>query len=122
MVCDVFDKYNGQLPQCVFHSFTGTRDDLQRLRRYGDFMFGINGVVTFKNSHLDLLLEEITLDRILLETDCPYLTPVPYRGKRNESAYIPFIAQKIADTLRVSVEDVSTITDENARRFFNIDF
>lgn len=117
-VCDVFDGFGRTLPECVFHSFGGTKDDLRRIRRYGDFYFGINGVVTFKNAHVDDLLEPIGLDRILLETDCPYLTPVPYRGKRNESAYVPLIAEKIADTLGVSVDEVSEATDSNASRFF----
>lgn len=117
-VCDVFDGFGRTLPECVFHSFGGTKDDLRRIRRYGDFYFGINGVVTFKNAHVDDLLEPIGLDRILLETDCPYLTPVPYRGKRNESAYVPLIAEKIADTLGVSVDEVSEATDSNASHFF----
>ena len=95
---------------------------LHRIRRYGDFYFGINGVVTFKNAHVDDLLKPIGLNRILLETDCPYLTPVPYRGKRNESAYIPLIAEKIADTLGVSVEEVSEVTDRNAADFFKTQF
>ncbi len=119
-VCEVFDNFGRTLPECVFHSFGGTIDDVKRIRRYGDFYFGINGVVTFKNSHIDEVLAPIGLDRILLETDCPYLTPVPYRGKRNESAYIPLIAAKIADTLGVSVEEVSETTDRNASKFFSL--
>lgn len=121
-VCEVFDRFAGELPQCVFHSFTGAADDVDRLRRYGDFMFGINGVVTFKNSHVDEVLPHIGLDRILLETDCPYLTPVPFRGRRNESAYIPLIAAKIASSLGIPVDEVSEVTDENARGFFGISF
>ncbi len=119
-VCEVFDRFGRTLPECVFHSFGGTKSDVERIRRYGDFYFGINGVVTFKNSHIDEVLDVIGLDRILLETDCPYLTPVPYRGKRNESAYIPLIAAKIADTLNVSIEEVSAVTDSNASKFFSL--
>lgn len=119
---EVMEKLDCAVPQCVFHSFTGSADDIRRIREHGDFYFGVNGVVTFKNSHIDQLLPEIGLGRILLETDCPYLTPVPHRGKRNESAYIPLIAQKIADTLNISIEEVSETTDNNARRFFGLSF
>lgn len=116
-----FDNYGGTLPGCVFHSFGGTVADVEAIRRRGDFLFGINGIVTFKNSKLGDVLPAIGLDRILLETDCPYLTPVPHRGRRNESAYIPFIAAKIAEVLGTSVDEVSTRTDANAARFFDIE-
>ena len=116
-----FDNYSGTLPGCVFHSFGGTVADVEAIRRRGDFLFGINGIVTFKNSKLGDVLPAIGLDRILLETDCPYLTPVPHRGRRNESAYIPFIAAKIAEVLGTSVDEVSARTDANAARFFDIE-
>lgn len=74
--------------------------------------------MTFKNSKLPDVLPFIGLNRILLETDCPYLTPVPHRGKRNESSYVPFIAAKVAEVLDVSLEEVSSTTDSNARAFF----
>lgn len=119
-ITEVFANYSGTLPRCVFHSFGGTRDDVDSIRRFGDFYFGINGVVTFKNSRLSETLAHIGLDRILLETDCPYLTPVPYRGKRNESSYVPYIAAKIADTLGVSIDEVSRTTDRNALDLFRI--
>ena len=116
-----FDNYGGTLPKCVFHSFGGTVDDVEAIRRRGDFLFGINGIVTFKNSKLGDVLPAIGLDRILLETDCPYLTPVPFRGRRNESAYIPHIAAKIAELLGTTIDEVSSRTDANAQRFFDID-
>ena len=116
----MFRNYSGSLPACVFHSFGGTNDDVELIRSFGDFYFGINGVVTFKNSKLSETLPVIGLDRILLETDCPYLTPVPHRGKRNESAYVPYIAQKVADTLGVSIDEVSETTDRNAQNLFRI--
>ena len=116
-----FDNYGGTLPKCVFHSFGGTVDDVEAIRRRGDFLFGINGIVTFKNSKLGDVLPAIGLDRILLETDCPYLTPVPFRGRRNESAYIPHIAAKIAELLGTTIDEVSAQTDANAQRFFDID-
>lgn len=116
-----FDNYGGTLPKCVFHSFGGTVDDVEAIRRRGDFLFGINGIVTFKNSKLGDVLPAIGLDRILLETDCPYLTPVPFRGRRNESAYIPHIAAKIAELLGTTIDEVSARTDANTQRFFDID-
>lgn len=119
-VLDVFGRYVGSLPQCVFHSFGGTADDVARLRCYGDFYFGINGIVTFKNSRLADVLPAIGIDRILLETDCPYLAPVPKRGKRNESCYIPYIAGKIADTLGLTPAQVSAATDRNAITLFGL--
>ena len=117
-IADVFRNYAGSLPSCVFHSFGGALSDLELYRQFGDFYFGINGVVTFKNSKLPDVLPFIGLNRILLETDCPYLTPVPHRGKRNESSYVPFIAAKVAEVLDVSLEEVSSTTDSNARAFF----
>jgi TatD DNase family protein len=102
----------------VFHSFGGSVEDVALIREYGDFYFGINGIVTFKNSKLRDVLPTIGLNRILLETDSPYLAPVPHRGKRNESAYIVHIAAYIANVLGVSVDVVSEITTNNAKQFF----
>ncbi|MDE5826479.1 MAG: TatD family hydrolase [Duncaniella sp.] len=105
-------------PQAVFHSFGGSIENVRAIREIGDFYFGINGIVTFKNSRLADVLPEIGLERILLETDAPYLSPVPYRGKRNESAYIVHTAKRIADTLGRSLQEVEMVTSENARRLF----
>lgn len=104
----------------VFHSFGGDLADIERIRRVGDYYFGINGIVTFKNSRLREVLPAIGLDRILLETDSPYLAPVPRRGKRNESAFLPHIAAHIADTLGVGLQEVDKATTGNARRLFGI--
>ncbi|MBR2962132.1 MAG: TatD family hydrolase, partial [Alistipes sp.] len=90
----------------------------ERLRECGDFMFGIGGVVTFKKSLLAEVVSEIPLEEMLLETDCPYLTPVPFRGKRNESAYIPYICDKIAEIKGVDVVEVARQTTLNAERMF----
>lgn len=107
------------LPEMVFHSFTGNMDDVRRIREVCDPWFGINGVVTFKNAPaLREALPEIGIERIVLETDSPYLTPVPHRGERNESAYIPLILHKVADILGISPEEAERITDANACRFF----
>lgn len=117
-ILEVFDEFSGELPCGVFHSFTGTAEDVQRIRHYGDFYFGINGIVTFKKSQIPEVLPEIGIDRILLETDSPYLAPVPNRGKRNESANIPHICRSIAAHLGLCEKDVSIFTDRNAEHLF----
>lgn len=117
-IIDVMKSRRDNLPPCVFHSFGGSVEDVALIREYGDFYFGINGIVTFKNSKLRDVLPTIGLNRILLETDSPYLAPVPHRGKRNESAYIVHIAAYIANVLGVSVDVVSEITTNNAKQFF----
>lgn len=104
----------------VFHSFGGNAADINAVRRVGDFYFGINGIVTFKNSELGRHIPEIGLERLLLETDSPYLTPVPYRGKRNESAYLPHVAAKIAEILGITVSAIAENTTCNARCLFGI--
>lgn len=105
--------------QAVFHSFGGTKADVERIRAAGDYYFGINGIVTFKNSSLREVLPAIGVDRLLLETDSPYLAPVPKRGRRNESSYLPYIAAHVADNLPgESFESVSMATDANACRLF----
>lgn len=117
-ILEVFSRYSGTLPQGVFHSFTGTAREVQLIRRYGDFYFGINGIVTFKKSQVPDVLPEIGIDRILLETDSPYLAPVPNRGKRNESANIPHICRCIAAHLGMNEKEVSHLTDENTTLLF----
>ena len=120
-IIEVISSYSENLPPLLFHSFSGSIDDVERLRQYGDFYFGINGVVTFKNAQmLRDALPAIGLNRILLETDSPYLAPVPYRGKRNESAYLPLIAAKIAETLNISIDHVADVTTTNTINFFHL--
>ena len=119
-ILDVIDHLDCPVPQGVFHCFAETPADVERVRRRGDFYFGVNGVVTFKKSTVPQLLPVIGLDRLLLETDAPYLTPVPHRGKRNESAYIPHINDFIAKSLGVTPEAVSTATDRNAAALFGL--
>lgn len=106
--------------QGVFHSFGGSADDVEAIRQVGDFYFGINGIVTFKNSGLGAVLPAIGADRILLETDSPYLAPVPRRGKRNESAYLPYTAAKVAECLNLGIDDIDRITTQNAERLFGL--
>ena len=102
------------------HAFSGSFETFQRVRKYGDWYVGIGGVVTFKKASLAESVKKIPLDRIILETDCPYLTPVPYRGTRNESSYIPVIAAKIAELKGVGIEEVAEVTTAAARHLFNI--
>lgn len=106
-------KLNG-----IFHSFVGDKAEAERLMEFPNFLFGINGVVTFKKSTLPEVLEDIPLSRIVLETDSPYLAPVPYRGKRNESSYIIDIAKKLSLIYDTPLNDISSITDDNALRLF----
>ena len=101
----------------VFHCFSGSATQAARISKLG-FFVGLGGVVTFKNSGLDKVLPEIGLDYTMLETDTPYLAPVPHRGKRNEPAYIPLIASKISEVMKCSVEEVQRITTENALKLF----
>lgn len=104
----------------VFHAYADSADMARKLERLGEFKFGIGGVVTFKNSGLDKVVAELPLELLLLETDSPYLTPVPHRGKRNESAYIEYVCRKIADIHGRSVEDIDRITTASAKELFAI--
>lgn len=106
--------------RAVFHSFGGSVDDVDRIRAHGDHYFGINGIVTFKNSKLRTVLPAIGLDRILTETDAPYLAPVPYRGKRNESAYIIETGKTIAEALGISFDEMDRATSNNAKEFLKL--
>ncbi|MDB5143875.1 MAG: TatD family deoxyribonuclease [Mucilaginibacter sp.] len=103
----------------IFHCFTGTLEQAQKVIALG-FYLGIGGVVTYKNSGLDKVVEQIDLKHIVLETDSPYLTPVPYRGKRNESSYLIYVAQKVADLHQTSLETVAAVTTENSKIVFGV--
>ena len=103
----------------VFHCFTGTQETAERVIKAG-FMLGIGGVLTYKNSNLGDALKNIDLKHIILETDSPYLPPVPHRGARNEPSFVPIIAQKLAEIKNISLEEIAKITTENAKRLFGI--
>jgi len=103
----------------IFHCFTGNFEQAQQAISL-NFKLGIGGVVTFKNGKIDQYLNQIDIKHLVLETDSPYLAPVPYRGKRNESAYIPNIAKKLSDIHGISEEEVGRITTENALEVFNV--
>jgi len=102
------------------HCFTASYEIYERANRYGDFSVGIGGVVTFKNASLAKTLERIPLEKILLETDAPYLAPVPYRGRRNESSYLPVIAEKVAEVKGLTTQEIARITTHNAETLFQI--
>jgi len=116
----ILDKRTDLNLRGVFHAFTGTIDDYRKIKSYKNFLFGIGGVVTFKNGGLTPIIEEMNIEEIVLETDSPYLTPTPLRGQRNESANIILIAKKIAEIKNLSVEQVSTQTTLNAKKMFCI--
>jgi TatD DNase family protein len=103
----------------VFHCFSGSVEQATRIVDL-NFHLGIGGVLTFKKSGLDVVLGQLDLERIVLETDAPYLAPVPFRGKRNECSYIKYVAQKLADVKKITVEEICAITTDNAVRLFNL--
>ncbi len=103
----------------VFHCFSGSVEQAQQATSLG-FMLGIGGIITYKNSGLQKVVEATSIDHIVLETDAPYLPPVPYRGQRNESSYIPLIAEKIAEIKNVSIAEVAEQTTLNAVTLFNL--
>lgn len=102
------------------HAYSGSYETFKQMQKYGDWFIGVGGVVTFKNAGLAEVVRKVPVDRILLETDAPYLTPVPYRGKRNESAYIPIIASKIAELKELDIKFVAEETTRNACSLFEI--
>ena len=104
----------------VMHAFSGSYETYRRLLTYADFRFGIGGVVTYKNAGVALAVEKMSLDDIVTETDCPWLTPVPFRGKRNEPSYVRLVVEKIAQIKQLPYEDVAASTTRNARRLFNL--
>jgi TatD DNase family protein len=108
------DKLRG-----IFHCFTGTLEQAEKIIALG-FYLGIGGVVTYKNSGLELVVAQLPLSHLVLETDSPYLSPVPYRGKPNESSYLVHIAQKVADLHQMPLAALAEITTENSRRIFGI--
>ncbi len=118
-VFEVLQQENDENLRGIFHCFTGTLEQAHQVIDLG-FYLGIGGVVTYKNSGLDKVVAQIDLKYIVLETDSPYLTPVPHRGKPNESSYLIFIAQKVADLHQTDMETVANITTENSRLIFGV--
>lgn len=117
---DTLDILKETKPNGVVHCFSGSAEMAKEIIRLGMYI-GLNGVVTFKNARKSLeVVKEIPLDRLVLETDCPYLAPEPHRGKRNDSTYIPFIAERIGEVLGKTAQDILNITCENAKKLYNI--
>ena len=117
-IIDSLKKFKGKSLRGVVHAFSLYPENAREYLALGDFYFGLGGVITYKNAKFPERLGELPLDRILLETDSPYLTPVPHRGKRNEPSYLVHIAEKIAQIYGVTTEEIKNITSENAKRLF----
>lgn len=118
-VIEIVEAENDDRLRGVFHCFTGTPEHARRVIALGGFYLGIGGVVTYPNGGLFETMREIGPDHCVLETDAPYLSPVPFRGKRNESSYVPHIAAKLAEATNQSMEEIARITTANAEQLFN---
>lgn len=116
----IVDELNDERLTGVFHCFTGTLEQAKKIQNYGGFKLGIGGVLTYKKAGLDEILKDVELSELILETDSPYLPPTPHRGKRNESAYLLHIAEKLADVKGVSLTEVAKITSKNANELFKL--
>ena len=116
----VMSPYKDTALSGIFHSFTGTAEEAEQVLDYSRFMIGINGVVTFKKSTLPEILTQVPIGRIVLETDSPYLAPVPFRGRRNESSYLKNVALKLAEIYGMDFEKVNCITTGNALKVFKM--
>ena len=118
-VFQILDEFKPDYPKGIFHSFTGNLEQARRAIAMG-FKLGIGGIVTFKNAGLDTVIKQIDIKHIVLETDSPYLAPVPKRGKRNEPSYLVYTAQKIAKLHNVTVKEIADITTQNANKVFKL--
>lgn len=118
-IFEILETYRNCNLKGVFHSFTGNVDQAHKVIDLG-FLLGINGIVTFKNSGLDKTIETVSLDKLVLETDAPYLAPVPKRGKRNESSYLIHIANKLSEIYQLNLNEIADKTSANAEKLFNI--
>ncbi len=119
-IFEVIDQENDERLRGIFHCFTGTAEDAATIDNYGGFLLGIGGVVTYKKSDLPEVLKTVSLNRIVLETDAPYLPPTPFRGKRNESAYLLHTAEKVAEIYGISMNELRTATTANAGNLFDL--
>lgn len=117
---DIVKELHDESLKGVFHCFTGNLEEAEEILELDNFYLGVDGPITYKKSHLPEVFKHIPLERILLETDSPYLPPVPYRGKRNESSYLPYIGQKLADVKECLIEEVQVQTTLNCGRLFGI--
>lgn len=118
-IFEIIDELNDERLTGIFHCFTGTLEQANHVIGYGGFKMGLGGVLTYKKSGLDKVIEGVALNHLVLETDSPYLPPTPYRGKRNESSYLLHVAEKLADVHSTTLKQVAEITTQNAREIFN---
>ncbi len=118
-IFNLVDKYNDDKLKGIFHCFTGSYEQAKHIMEYGGFKMGIGGVLTFKKSNLGQVLKNVPLNYLVLETDSPYLAPTPFRGKRNESAYVVKVAEKLAEVYNISIEEVAKQTSKNAMQVFS---
>jgi TatD DNase family protein len=119
-IFNVLDKLEDDSLRGVFHCFTGDENHAKKILEYKNFYLGIGGVVTFKKSGLEEVLKNVPLDKIMLETDSPYLAPTPHRGKRNESGFLPLIALKLSSVYGISENEIAALTTQNAINLFNL--
>ena len=117
-MAEIIGEFRGTGLRGVFHAFNESAEVYRRLRECGDFLFGIGGVVTYKRAQIAETVVGMSLDDMVLETDCPYLTPMPYRGKRNESAYVAYVCRRVAELKGLGEDVVAAATTANARRMF----
>ncbi len=120
LIINVIKDCKGLSLRGVFHAYSGSAETYRELQKLGDWYIGIGGVLTYKKASIAETVKKIPLDRILLETDSPYLTPVPFRGKRNESSYIPHIAARLAGLTGADIEEIAAQTTYNAEKLFGI--
>lgn len=120
LILNVLKEFRHLSLRGVFHAYSGSSETFRELQKLGDWYIGIGGVITYKKAGIAETVKDIPLERILLETDSPYLSPVPYRGKRNESSYIPIIAERLALSTGRDLEEVASTTTGNAKKLFNI--
>jgi TatD DNase family protein len=119
VIISILEELNDLKLTGVFHCFSGSRTEAEKIIDLG-FLLGIGGVLTFKNSGLDKVISDIPMEYIVLETDAPYLAPAPYRGKTNLPVYLKLVAEKLAQVKNTSLDQIATITSDNARRLFGL--
>jgi len=117
---EVIDELNNDDLTGVFHCFTGNINQANKVLNYGGFKLGLGGVLTFKNSGLDKVIDQIDMQHLVLETDSPYLAPTPNRGKRNESVYVNLVAEKLATIKQLEIDEIDSITTQNALDVFKL--
>jgi TatD DNase family protein len=119
-IFEVMDRVHDEQLRGVFHCFTGTIEQAQKIMTYQGFFMGIGGVLTYPKAQLDQVLKDIPLDYLVLETDSPYLPPVPFRGKRNQSSYVKIVAEKLAEIKGISLDEIAQITTDNSKKLFGV--